>query len=295
VLAALARQNGSIAIPVAAMALFLMARREGEGWPRAIALTIGATLLSAVAIFAANAKLMEKTGGLSGVPGQWKLLQFYDLIGQVKHNPDLQLPELARVNPDIVQLIRSDGTRLYTSARNDTLVGSRDLQDEFASTTPEAIARQWNSTLLEHPATYFAVRTNVFFWLLFTPDPVQCDAYYTGVDGPPQYLHELGLTRRFRVQDRALADYASHFIHTPFFSHLGYAIVAAGLIIFLIGRGWTTDIAMAALLVCALGFALSFFVIAIACDYRYLLFLDWAALAGVLYCTSTCVHARTVE
>jgi hypothetical protein len=33
----------------------------------------------------------------------------------------------------------------------------------------------------------------------------------------------------------------------------------------------------------ALGFAASFLVISIACDYRYLYFLDLAAMTGVLY------------
>src|SRR6202035_1017470 len=106
------------------------------------------------------------------------------------------------------------------SCCNDTLVGSTELQDEFASTSPAAIAAQWNETLLDHPRTYLSVRARVFAWLFFTPDPVQCDAYYTGLDGPPQYLRELGLAKRFRAQDRALADYGAHFVRTPVFSHV---------------------------------------------------------------------------
>src|SRR5205085_7304123 len=154
-----------------------MARRESEPWRRAIAVAVGAALLAAASVYAASAILAEHTGGVTGVPGQWKLLQLYDLIGEAKVDPALKLGELARVNPDLEQLIHSDGTRLYTPARNDTLVGSTDLQDEFASTSPATIASQWNETLLAKPQIYLTVRARVFAWLFFTPDPVQCDAF----------------------------------------------------------------------------------------------------------------------
>jgi len=137
------------------------------------------------------------------------------------------------------------------------------------------------------PATYLAVRARVFYWLFVTPDPVQCDAYYTGVDGPPQYMHELGLAKRFRAQDRALGNYAAHFVHTPVFSHVAYAVLAVVVLMFLIRRRRVADIAFAALLGCALTFTLSYFVIAIACDYRYLLFLDLASITSAFYCATT--------
>ena len=40
--------------------------------------------------------------------------------------------------------------------------------------------------------------------------------------------------------------------------------------------------AVAGLQIAALAFALSFFVVSIACDYRYLYFLDLAAMTGAL-------------
>ena len=47
-------------------------------------------------------------------------------------------------------------------------------------------------------------------------------------------------------------------------------------------RGHGSDIAIAGLQVAALAFALSFFIVSIACDYRYLYFLDLAAMTGAL-------------
>jgi hypothetical protein len=42
------------------------------------------------------------------------------------------------------------------------------------------------------------------------------------------------------------------------------------------------DLVAAGLVAAALAFAMSFFVVSIACDYRYLDFLDLAAMAGAL-------------
>ena len=39
--------------------------------------------------------------------------------------------------------MRSDGVRLYTPQRNDTLVGSQALQNELADAEPEWLAAQW--------------------------------------------------------------------------------------------------------------------------------------------------------
>lgn len=292
VLAALTRQNGALVIPFGAAALVFIARSQGERWSRSIAVAGGAAAICAALVFAANATLAQRTGGVSGIPGQWKLLQLYDLIGEVKRDPSLRLRSLTRVNPALAQLIRSDGTRLYTPARNDTLVASMNLQNEFASTSPRAIATQWFETLFEHPMTYLGVRARVFYWLFFTPDPVQCDAYYTGVDGPPQYLRELGLAKKIRAQDRILGNYSAHFVRTPVFSHVAYAVLAGILSVWFIWRGRPSDIAFAALVACALVFTLSFFVIAIACDYRYLLFLDLASIASAFYCAATWVAGK---
>jgi len=54
----------------------------------------------------------------------------------------------------------------------------------------------------------------------------------------------------------------------------------------LLRRRDPADTVVAGLLAGALLFALSFFFISIACDYRYLFFLDLAAMAAALYAVS---------
>jgi hypothetical protein len=63
-----------------------------------------------------------------------------------------------------------------------------------------------------------------------------------------------------------------------------FATLAAGLLLWLVIFSRSgADLAVAGLLASALVFAASFFVVSVACDYRYLYFLDLTALAGALY------------
>ena len=70
---------------------------------------------------------------------------------------------------------------------------------------------------------------------------------------------------------------------TPALSHLAFAAIALLVGVALLVRRDPADLAMAGLMAGALGFAASFFVISIACDYRYLYLLDLSAITGLLY------------
>jgi mannose/fructose/N-acetylgalactosamine-specific phosphotransferase system component IID len=55
------------------------------------------------------------------------------------------------------------------------------------------------------------------------------------------------------------------------------------LLVLLIRRGEPADLAVAGLLCGAFIFIITFAIISIACDYRYLVFLDLSAMAATLY------------
>lgn len=284
-LATLARQNGGIALICGLIALVLVARRGGSGWAGSLGLGAVATICVSIVLLVTNVLLEMRTEDAWSAPAQIRLLQLYDLIGEVKRDPPLRLETLARANPNLLPLIRSDGVRLYTPIRNDTLVADQPLLAAFAATAPAAVAAQWLDTLIHHPGDYLGVRAQVFRWVFLTPDITQCMPYITGVTGPPQDLKDLGVARPFRPQDRALGNYAALFLPTPLYSHATYAVLAIVLLAYLIRRRLSADIPMAAMLSGALVFTACFFVISIACDYRYLLFLDLSALTGLFYCT----------
>jgi apolipoprotein N-acyltransferase len=67
---------------------------------------------------------------------------------------------------------------------------------------------------------------------------------------------------------------------TPVFSHLFFALAGLLAMVLLWRSG---ERALAAMLAAAFAFTMSFFWISIACDYRYLYFLDLAVIAAWLY------------
>ena len=279
VLAALARQNGAVVIVAGAVATATIAA-EHSGRRRAF--TYGAATLGlAFALMAcAGVALATKTYGSSGVAGQFRLLQTYDIIGAAKARPDFDLGIIAHANPDLADLIRSDGVPLYTPQRNDTLAIATDLQSELNDTPPEAISAQWWNLIERSPWLYLGIRTEVFAWVFLNPDIERCVPYHVGVEGPANLVRDLKLEAGLRPQDVALGNYAGRFIHTPIYSHAAFALLAIILLAVLLRRRLAGDLAMAFMLIGAFAFVLSFFVISIACDYRYLLFLDLSALTA---------------
>jgi hypothetical protein len=286
-LATLTRQNGIIVLPIGGIATALVAREQGFRWRDAVAAGTGATAAALILVIAASAALATRTVGAPQPEGQLRLLELYDLIGEVKSDPALKLEELSRADPRLTSLIRSDGVRLYTPVRNDTLFTSARLQDALTNVDNAALASQWRQIVFAHPEDYLQTRGHVFFWVFATPHIGQCMPYYTGVTGPPQDLRQLRLQPRFRPQDRALADYAALVARTPLFSHGFYGALVLALFVFLVWRRRSSDIPIACLLAAAVAYALSFFVISIACDYRYILVLDLSAVVALFYCAAS--------
>ncbi len=294
VLAALARQNGAVALAIGIAAIGALAAAQAkQRRTRAFAIYATTALVAALLLdTSANLALEMRTPGASGAQAQLRLLQFYDLIGAVKDRPDLKLDRIARKNPDLAQLMRDDGVRLYTPERNDTLVQSAELQSELADTPGSVIFAQWRDLVLHHPLEYLQVRMRVFAWVFLTPRLDRCNPVFVGVGGLPAYMRDLHLAPRQRPQDDWLRAYTGSFVGTPVFSHLTFALLALGELVIFLRRGSPTDLVMSFLLGAALAFVASFFVISIACDYRYLLFLDLSALVAGLYLATTWPQKR---
>lgn len=280
-LAALARQNGFILLPIAALCLGLIAARltsVRKGW------LYGAGLLAAclMVMTAANLALGLRTDHGKGASDQLRLAQTYDLVGAVRLDPTVRLTVLEEQAPDLDALIRKDGVALYSPHLVDTLESSSRLTDAIYHAPEGAVFAQWRQLVFQHPGTYLRERLPVFRWVLAPPDLLVCHPDVVGVDGPPEEMKALGLQPHIRTQDRFLYFYVAKFFHTPVLSHLFYGAMAIVFLILLMGRGTPADIAVAGLQLAALLFALSFFVVSIACDYRYMYFLDLAAITGAI-------------
>jgi hypothetical protein len=277
-LAAATRQNGLVLLPVAGATLWLIMRRTiGAGWIHGLGFLLATLVLTA----AIGLVLAMRGDGGDGANAELQLGQSYDLAGALARAPGMSL-SLAS-DPQLGALLRTRGRALYSPLRNDPFAADPAISQALSDAPDGAIAQAWQGLVLHHPLLYLRTRWAAFAAVLETPDAVICHFSAIGVSGPPALLSRLGLKGGIRPQDQALADYARRFFATPVFSHLAWGALAVLLLIVLARRGTAPDLAVAGLLAGALLFALTFAVISIACDYRYLVFLDFSAMAASLY------------
>jgi hypothetical protein len=218
----------------------------------------------------------------SGAQGL-SVLQRFDLSGAAARIPGFPLTHLERADPQLAAAFRRQAQALYTPDRVDTLSASPQLH-RFYKTLPTApLQADWRDLLLHHPLDYLGLRTAAFRWVVATPQIEKCLPIFVGVQAPDDALADLGIHPRQDQRDRDLFNYGMKFLHTPAMSHLAWGLVALLAGAALMVRRDPADIPMLAMLVGAFLFAASFFVLSIACDYRYLYFLDLAAMAATLY------------
>lgn len=281
-LAAQVRQNGLIAAGVAALVMAWTARAGGLkamlGW--CLGLLLGVLALSfAFGVLAEPQKGMPDSAMHVGV----RLLQHYDIVGAAAHEPALRLDEIRAADPVAERVIRARGAAVYSPARIDYLDLDPAVGTVLWRLPYPVIDAQWRDLIARHPAAYLSHRLDVFGQVFLTPMIDSCLPLYVGVNGPSAKLADLGLTRAVDDADKSLYNYGTWFLDTPVFSHLTYAVAAAVGALLMLWRGEPQDVAMAGMMFAALAFTASFFVISVACDYRYLYFLDLAALAGLMY------------
>jgi hypothetical protein len=280
--ATLVRQNGGVVLPAAAFGVGWLALRNAPGRPILAGARhgVGALALSAFVVVGMHSALALRIPGDPSPTLQFRLLQFYDLIGAAKAEPGITLPFLDDDDPELETLMRSDGVRLYTPERNDTLAQSERLQKAYFESPDETIPEEWHGLIDHHPGLYLRIRAEVFRWVFMTPNLAACRPVFSGVSGPAQQMAKLGLTPRFDQRDAVLGWYTARFSGTPLLSHLFFALLALVFAVVLVLRKRPADIVMASMLLSALAFTASFFVISIACDYRYLYFLDLSVLVS---------------
>lgn len=280
--AGLLRQNGLILAPAAALAIAWAA------WPRGAgrALAAAAVWLAVVAALTLALSAAARPQGIgrpdaAGAKGL-RILETYDVIGAAARG-GLPLDALDRFDPTLDDLVRKAAPADYSPERVDTLGADAALGDALVGVPASVIRSEWLDLVLHHPETYLAVRGEVFRWVFATPVIDRCLPVHVGVAGPPAALADLRMAPRRSHDDVRLYNYVTWFLDTPAYSHVAYAAVALAVGVLLLWRREPADLAMAGLMAGSLAFAASFFVISIACDYRYLYLLDMAAVTGVIY------------
>lgn len=282
VIAALVRQNGVLALGAAGLAIGL-AIGSRQGWRRGLAASgglIGASLILFFAITLVMSQVMpsSQTGG-AGL----RIIQHFDLVGVIARDSQASLGPLEAEAPRAAATLRAEAAIGYNPQRVDAVGKAPGLGEALWQTPEGLVGRTWAHVIREDFGDYAAHRLAVFREALLTPDILACLPVSTGTEGPDDILAELGMTFRQDRQDRELYNYASWFFGTPVLSHLTFALISLAVMVALTLRGRPSDWMLAGLQAGALAFAGSFLVIGLACDYRYLYFLDLAALFGLVH------------
>ena len=284
VVAALVRQNGVLALGAAALA-FGVAIGSRQGWRLGLG-AAGAVLAAGLVLFLAVGLVMTRAMPSSSPQASGaglRVIQHFDLVGVAARDPKASLAPLEAADPQAAATLRSLAPQGYNPERVDT-IGEVPGLGEALWRTPEGVAsRTWAHVVTTEFSDYAAHRLEVFQQAFLTPDILACLPVTTGVQGPEAVLEELGMPSRQDRRDHELYNYATWFFDTPVLSHLTYALLSLGVMAALVLRGRPSDWVMAGLQAGALAFAGSFLVIALACDYRYLYFLDLAALFGLVH------------
>jgi 4-amino-4-deoxy-L-arabinose transferase-like glycosyltransferase len=281
-LAVLTRQNGAVVLPCAALGLFFAVRKQ-EGWRRAASLGAVFLGLAAVMALAGNQALAMRWDGYPAKQEQFKILHLYDVTGMVKRDPALRLDILDKQSPRLAKIIRGEGVARWSPVKNDTLEMSPRIVAALDATPAPVLRRQWQLLVQHNPGRYLALRAILFRWVFEPPDAGLCHPFHVGDQGDPGDLKELGLKPRLDRRDIFLWQAGDVFLAGHVFSHGLFALIAGFGLYATLRRRRPADLVMASLIAAAFVFTATFFVISIACDYRYLLLIDMSALAGMLY------------
>ena len=283
------RQNGIIVAFLGAIALGWIAGSAAQAtwlakWRKGLIWGVGGFLAVAVAgqtltVLSVPPHAPPEPGVKTGL----RIVQNYDLIGAVALDPRYRLEIMGAADAVDTAMILRRAPLQYSGRRVDFIDRDQALSDALWKVPEAASGRQWFDLILKHPALYLKVRWEDFRWLVAPPVIDWCLPVYVGVDAPADKMDPLKLTHRYVQSDIMLSNYSSWFLDTPVYSHLFYAAISLVLAGLFLWRRQPADIALAALQLAGLAFMSSFFIISIACDYRYLYFTDLAALAGLIY------------
>ena len=282
-LAMLTRQNGLVVLPCAIVGLAIIAARQEKAWRVGVSYGAALLLIAGGLALGANSLLELRWDGTPSREEQIKILRLYDITGMVKRNPAITLESLQSDDPQLRQVIFDEGIRRWSPLKNDTLEYSPRIVAALDAAPSYALWNQWFELVTAYPGTYLAVRAELFLWVFQSPDVGKCHPFHVGDQGNAADLKELNARPRLDARDIALWHYGDILEYTPVFWHAAYAVVGFFLFVVAVRRRRPADIAVASMIAAVMTFTATFFVVSIACDYRYLYVIDLSALAGALY------------
>jgi hypothetical protein len=281
--AGLLRQNGLLFALAATVALAWAGWRFGalRSLARAGAwlVVVGVLTLAFSALLQPQGPGAPDTAGGKGV----RILETYDVVAATALSPGRPLTVIERNEPAAARILKSRGVLVYSPERIDFLSFDPAVDAAMAAVSSADFQAEWVRLVTQDPGLYLKARFAAFRQVFATPVIDHCLPIEVGVEGPANYLKALGIAMRQDARDGRLYNYTTWFLDTPAMSHVAWAGLALAVVVLLLIRREPADLIVAAMVAGGLVFAASFFVISIACDYRYLYALDLTALTGLIY------------
>lgn len=276
------RQNGGVIVLIAGLTLAWILRNLG--WARAM--TWGVGLIASVLLVSQGLSVLctPARSQVEGLESQgFRSIFQYDILGTVAHDKSLRLSVIASHDPIKARNILTYAVPLYAPERIDFISLDPRGEGAIGAVPTDVLARQWMDLVTHHPQTYLAHRLDVFRATFMTPNIDSCIPIFVGVDGPKSELEDLRIPKGVDPADQKVYNYSSQFLDTPFFSHVAYGVIGTLSVSLLLFRRTGSDFAMIGLVVAGFAFASTFLLISIACDYRYIYFLDLASMVSLFY------------
>lgn len=282
--AMLSRQTGVLVALAGVLALTLAERRaDGSrpGWPRRV---LGAAVRTAVLVIYGmllSAFVREVAVEASGAQfgSGMRLVAIFDIAGMLKQTPEAHLDRLRALGVDTPPL-EASARATFSAERIDTLESTGSAA--FWTVSLPDVFAQWGDLVREHPLGYLAHRADTYAWLLGLRDQSRCLPVHVGFDAASDLTRRAGIDPRPSAYRGVLYQYSLHFVGTPYFSPLAWALVSLCVALVFIRRGrWAHPVA--ALQYGGVLYLLSYGPIGMSCDFRYAYFSVLAAAVGVAF------------
>ncbi len=261
------RQQGLLFVVVAAWWLaVVVSKSRVRAWALIVPLVLAPLLINKVVTETAQKPLDDPLAG--SVVG-FKILMQYDLVGIAVNGG--KMPERDPVTPEGKALAElSNQVPLYSAYRVDTLINP---SPNFWSLPLLETATLWREGVERNPAAYFKHRWNQAQAFLGLKDVRQCAPVFSGIGGPvqhalvPQELTSLlGLQPGMNHSSQYIIETAWELAKTPLLMQWAYILALLMVaVVLLIQRRYV----LLSLVGCCYVYFASYFVLGIACDFRY--------------------------
>jgi hypothetical protein len=218
-----------------------------------------------------------------------RILMIFDISGIVYQNQALPLHLFGDLGVDVPAL-KAEILKHYTSARFDYLSNPGLVYQYLSDVNLTDLKKQWLTAITAEPFSYLKHRGALFSWQMGLRDHSQCLPTWIGVHSEPAtVIRELNLQLAESRFNPILSTYSRLFVNTPINAAALYLIASIGSIVLCCRRFDLRTFAIIGLAISGIVFALTYVLIGIACDLRYVYF---SVLSGAVSFAYAIAHLK---